>query len=89
MRVPVIFLKSVCAAIVACMSIAPRDRYLLADLGRDDRPVTDTDQRSAGPDGHLLQALAVGDASEGLCCVSRSQPMLRRDLGPVLIRWPV
>ncbi len=24
-----------------------------------------------------------------LCCVVRSQAMLRRDLGPVLIRWPV
>ena len=25
----------------------------------------------------------------GLCCVVRSQAMLRRELGPVLIRWPV
>jgi len=33
--------------------------------------------------------VGLGLEVEGLCCVVRSQAMLRRDLGPVLIRWPL
>jgi hypothetical protein len=43
---------------------------------------------TSGP-GHHISVLGEVHIDEGLCCVVRSQAILSRALGPVLVRWRV